>query len=91
MPLSPKIKQSLKAQAHLLKPIVQLGNNGLTPAVSKEVARALHDHELIKIRIATNDRALKHAWLVQLCEETEAELVAVIGKIGILYRKRTET
>ena len=87
MSLSPKSKQQLKAQAHKLKPVVLIGNNGLTDAVTKEIDRALTDHELIKIRIATNDRDLRRALFAELCEATQAELVQTIGMIGVVYRK----
>jgi RNA-binding protein YhbY len=51
MPLSPKERQVMKAKAHALKPIVGLGNQGLTANVHSEIDRGLYDHELIKIRL----------------------------------------
>lgn len=90
MPLTPKIKQQLKAKAHTLKPVILIGNNGLTDAVNKEIDRALHDHELIKIRIQTNDRELRRELFNQLCEANHAELVQVIGNIGVIYRVNEE-
>jgi RNA-binding protein len=91
MPLSPKAKQALKAKAHKLKPIVLIGNNGLTDAVNKEIDRALHDHELIKIRIQTNDRELRRTLLTELCVHNQAELVQVIGNIGVIYRLKPQS
>ncbi|RDI37505.1 ribosome assembly RNA-binding protein YhbY [Aquicella lusitana] len=88
MSLPPKQKQQLKARAHKLKPIVLIGNNGLTEAVEKEADRALHDHELIKVRIAVQDRELRKALFAQLCAALKAELVQVIGNIGVVYRQR---
>lgn len=90
MPLNPKSRQALKAKAHSLKPIILIGNNGLTPAVNKEIDRALHDHELIKIKIATEDREERKALFQALCAANEAELVQQIGKIGVVYRKNLE-
>lgn len=86
MSLNPKMRQKLKAQAHPLKPIILIGNNGLSEAVNKEIDRALHDHELIKIRIHTNDRELRRELFKQLCEINRAELVQTIGLIGVVYR-----
>lgn len=90
MPLNPKSRQALKAKAHSLKPVIMIGNNGLTPAVNKEIDRALNDHELIKVKIATEDREVKKALFQELCAENSAELVQQIGKIGVIYRKNKD-
>lgn len=90
MPLNTKFKQQLKARAHKLKPVVMIGNNGLTEAVNKEIDRALTDHELIKIRIATNDREVRRALFAELAEANAAEVVQMIGNIGVIYRKNRE-
>jgi RNA-binding protein len=89
MSLTPKAKQHLKAKAHKLKPVILIGSNGLTDAVNKEIDRALHDHELIKIRIQTNDRDLRRELFNQICEVNQAELVQIIGGIGVVYRVNT--
>lgn len=88
MPLNTKQKQQLKGLAHQLKPVVMLGNQGFTEAVKKELERALFDHELIKIRIASTDRDLRKALFAEIAEATGAELVQIIGSMGVLYRKR---
>ena len=87
MSITPKAKQSLKAQAHQLKPIILIGNNGVTDAVNAEVERALNDHELIKIRVHTNDREIRRAIFAEICQVHQAELVQVVGKIGVIYRQ----
>lgn len=88
MSLTPKGRSALKARAHALKPVVLIGNQGLTPAVLNEIERALHDHELIKIRIAGNDRDERKQALVAICEQTQADLVQHIGNIGVFFRAR---
>lgn len=90
MSLTPKTRQQLKAKAHKLKPVIMLGNNGLTDAVNKEIDRALNDHELIKIRIQTTDRDLRRALITEICEKNQAELVQVIGSIGVIYRVKKQ-
>lgn len=90
MPLTPKSRQQLKARAHKLKPVILIGTNGLTPAVHKEIERALRDHELIKIRISTEDRDLKRAMHSEICETHSAEPVQLIGNIAVIYRKNDE-
>lgn len=87
MPLSPKQRQQFRGLAHKLKPVVMVGNNGLTAAVDQEIDRALNDHELIKIRIQSDDRELRKQALTAICASHQADLVQVIGTIGIIYRK----
>lgn len=90
MSLTPKAKQQLKAKAHSLKPIILVGNAGVSPAVIKETDRALTDHELIKVRIPTQDRDLRKQLFAELCAANQAELVQMIGNIGVLFRKNAE-
>lgn len=90
MPLSTKEKQQLKGRAHSLKPIVFIGNNGLTENVQMEVDRGLTDHELIKIRIQVGDRDLRKELFTEICQANQAESIQLIGNIGVLYRKNTD-
>lgn len=89
MTLSTKQKQELKAKAHSLKPVVLIGNKGISPAVLKEIDGALAHHELIKVRIASNDRDERRAMMAEICESTKAELVQTIGNIGVFYRSES--
>jgi RNA-binding protein len=88
--LSPKARQHLKAKAHKLKPVVMIGGKGLTDAVKKEVDIALNAHELIKIRIAIQDRDERKAILAEISESCNAHIVQSIGNIGVLYRKNED-
>jgi RNA-binding protein len=87
MALSSKQKQQLKGQAHRLKPVILVGNNGLSENVNNEIDRALTDHELIKMRINAEDRVLRKALFIEVCELHQAELIQVVGKIGVIYRQ----
>lgn len=60
MNLSTKQKQHLKGLAHNLKPVVLMGANGLTEAVLAEIEIALDHHELIKVKVASEDRETKN-------------------------------
>ena len=86
MALTPKIRQLYKGKAHGLKPVVMIGNKGLTETVNKEIDRALYDHELIKIRIQVADRDERQAMFDEICQLHQAEPVQLIGGIGTLYR-----
>lgn len=82
--------KKLRAIGHHLNPVVMLGSNGLTDAVLEETERALNDHELIKIKVAGEDRELRQHMIEQLAEETQAHVVQKIGKMALLYRKAVE-
>ena len=90
MILNKKQIQFLKGKAHPLKPIVLLGNNGLTEAVVAEIDFALNHHELIKIKIPTEDRETKTLIVEAICREANAQKVQVIGKTLVLYRQSEE-
>jgi RNA-binding protein len=90
MPLNPKSRQALKAKAHSLKPVILIGSNGLTDAVQKEIDIALNHHELIKVRISTNDRDAKRAIYAEICAVQQAEAVQLIGNIAVVYRKNKD-
>jgi putative YhbY family RNA-binding protein len=81
---------ALKARAHALNPVVLLGTNGLTPAVLREIDRALTAHELIKVRVPGDDRAAREAIYAQVAENLSAACVAAIGKLAIFYRPLPE-
>ncbi|MBI1174709.1 MAG: ribosome assembly RNA-binding protein YhbY [Sideroxydans sp.] len=79
-------RRDLKARAHPLNATVMIGSAGLTEAVLEEIARSLNSHELIKIRVMSDDRAGRAAILEQICERLNAAAVQHIGKILVVYR-----
>lgn len=86
MNLSTKQKQFLKGLAHKLKPVVLMGANGLTEAVLAEIEIALDAHELIKVKVAAEERETKSLIVDAIVRETSAEKVQVIGSMLVLYR-----
>lgn len=90
MSLNKKQIQHLKGVAHPLKPVVLLGNNGLTEAVVAEIDYALNHHELIKVKIPTDDRETKALIVDAICRETNATKVQVIGKTLVIYSESAE-
>lgn len=87
MNLSKKQIQHLKGLAHSLKPVVLLGNNGLTEAVVAEIDYALGHHELIKVKINTDDREVKQLIIDAIIRETKSTQVQAIGKTLAIYRQ----
>ncbi len=90
MSLTPKQRQFLKGLAHPLSPIVRVGKSGITATVVEETKRSLQAHELIKVRIETDDSESRYEIAEKLAAETDAQLAGIIGKIAILYREREE-
>lgn len=80
-------RQKLKARAHALKPVVFIGDKGLTEAVTLEVNEALTAHELIKVKIRGQDKADRTSIAEKLCADVSADLVQHIGNTLILYRQ----
>ncbi|HNQ04557.1 MAG TPA: YhbY family RNA-binding protein [Thiobacillaceae bacterium] len=85
--LTPEQRKYLKARAHGLKPVVTIGNAGLSEAVIQEAGRAITAHELIKVRVLGDDRQARQAWYAQLCTALGAQPVQHIGKLLLLYRR----
>ena len=90
MTLSNKQKQFLKGQAHSLKPVVLLGSNGLTEGVVVEIQSALEIHELIKVKVPTDDRETKALIFEAIVRETGATKLQTIGHNIVLYRQSVE-
>lgn len=86
--LSERQRKHLRTLAHSVKPVVRLGNAGLTPAVTAETVRALEDHELIKVKGPGGDRAARDELFVALARDTGSALVHRIGNVAVLYRPR---
>ncbi len=90
MPLTDNQKKHLRRLGHALNPVVIVGQRGLTANVVAELARALHDHELVKVRARVGDRQARSALLAELAAATGAELAFQIGNVGLFYKKNSE-
>ncbi|MBI3546326.1 MAG: ribosome assembly RNA-binding protein YhbY [Gammaproteobacteria bacterium] len=86
MTLNAKQRKHLKGLAHHLKPVVLVGNAGVTDPVLKEIELALGYHELIKIRLPGVDRSERSAMLEKICAASCAEAVQEIGRVAVVYR-----
>lgn len=84
------LKQSLKTQAHHLKPVVLLGAKGLTDAVIAETDVALQTHELIKVKINGAERDDRLTMATELSQKLGAAFIQMIGNTVILYRKKED-
>ena len=84
-------KQYLRGLAHCLKPVVQIGKEGMTEGVIRAVDEALQQHELIKIKfIEVKDKQQKEALCNEIGIRTHSESVGMIGHLAILYRPQAD-
>jgi len=86
--LTSRQRSRLRAQAHSLKPVVLVGEAGLSDGVTRAIDQALLDHELIKVQMRQPDdkRGLARA----IAEATSSVLCGLIGHTLILYRPHPE-
>ena len=89
--LTPVHRRALRARAHALKPVVLLGAAGLTDAVLREIDRALAAHELIKVKVPSDDRELRESAFTVVAEKLSAAKVQSIGKTIVLFRPLAES
>lgn len=76
----------LRADAHHLNAVVLIGEKGMTPAVMKEISRALDDHGLVKVHVAGDDREEREEIYHTVAEELGAARIQAIGKMLVFYR-----
>ena len=82
--LSTAERREHRANAHHLDPVVMVGNDGLTPAVQKEIDLALKAHGLIKVRVFSDDREQRNTIFETLAEQLGAAPIQHIGKLLVL-------
>lgn len=82
-------RKHLRGLAHSLKPIVRVGQKGLSDSVFDEVDQALDAHELIKVKLA-GDRDERQRDAEELAERTRSHLAGTIGTVAILYRQHPD-
>ncbi len=82
-------KKKLKALAHKLKPVVLIGQKGITESLVKAVDKALEDHELIKVKfIDLKDEKIELA--AKVVSDSKSFLVNMIGNTAIIYRENPD-
>jgi RNA-binding protein len=83
----------LRAESHRLKlkPVVMIGQNGLSDNVQNEIAAAIEHHELIKIRLPALDKDAKKQLAETICVKNQATLITAIGNLIVIYRGNENT
>lgn len=90
MQLTERHKKHLRALAHNAKPIVTIGDKGLSDNVLAELEGALKHHELIKVRVRSGDRKERDALLEELCEKCRCTLLRRVGHVATLFRRNAQ-
>ncbi|WP_050180954.1 ribosome assembly RNA-binding protein YhbY [Domibacillus robiginosus] len=88
--LTGKQKRFLRAEAHHLDPIFQVGKGGVNENMTTQIAEALEVRELIKVSILQNNEDDKHEVAEALAKGAKAELVQLIGHTVVLYKESKE-
>jgi len=86
MSLTGKQRHFLRGLAHHRKPIVTIGDAGLTENVMAEIDQALAHHELIKVKLRGSERDERQALVSSICEQASCEPVQLIGHVAVFYR-----
>jgi RNA-binding protein len=90
MNLSESQKKYLRGLGHALKPLVLIGDAGLSESVRAEFESTLAHHELIKVSVRVGDRKLRDSIIRELCASSGAALVQRVGNMALLYRQNPE-
>jgi RNA-binding protein len=84
--LTGKQRRHLRALAHDLKPIVQIGRGGIDEGLVAAIDQALTDHELIKVKLGEAAGLDRHEAAEQIASKTNSEVAQVLGYTLVLYR-----
>jgi len=90
MKLSESQKKFLRGLGHELKPIIMIGDAGLSESLFKEFCSTIEHHELIKVRVRASDRETRDNMISDLCKKGSAELVTRIGNVALIFRRNNE-
>ena len=79
--------RALKARAQLLKPMLKVGKDGLSPAFLKEVDTTLAHHDLVKVKFDEFKEQKKELG-PKLAESVRAKVVMQVGHVVVLFRRK---
>ncbi len=90
MTLSESQKKYLRGLGHALKPVIMVGDQGLSESLLTEYDSALEHHELIKVKVRVGDRKARDGMIEDLCSRAGALLIQRIGNVALLYKENPE-
>jgi len=83
-------KRHLRGLGHKLKPLIIVGNNGISENLIEETRTTLAHHELIKVRVNAMDRDDRDTMIAEICQQCGAELIQRIGHVAIIFRRNPD-
>ncbi len=90
MKLSESQKKFLRGLGHQLKPVILVGDTGLSESLLTEFCSTIEHHELIKVRVRAPDRETRDSIISDLCNKGSAELVTRTGNVALVFRRNDE-
>ena len=91
MKLNNKQIKFLRGLSHSKKPVVTVGNNGLSSSVLEEIDNALSRHELIKVKLPAGEKTAKQVLVETICLQSGATAIALTGRTAVIFRQTVET
>jgi RNA-binding protein len=82
-----ELRRRLRAHGHALKPLVQVGKGGVTAGVLAQVAQALFDHELVKVRVGTECPVDRFEVADELGAQPGTQVVQILGRVVLVYKR----
>jgi RNA-binding protein len=89
MPSSP-LRRALRGAGHHLSAVVQVGKEGVTPAVLRQLSEALLAHELVKVKVGAESPEDRFEVADRLGQEADAKIAQVLGMTVLVYRRHPE-
>ena len=86
MPVTERQRRHLKGLAHHLKPVVIVGQAGISQGVLDETGTSLDSHELIKVKVNAGDREERERMIGELAKHAQAQVIHSIGHVVVLFR-----
>ena len=90
MTLSESQKKYLRGRGHDLKPVITVGDAGLSASLMAEYESTIAHHELIKVRVRSGDRSVRNAIIDEICASGSAELIQRVGNVALIYRENAD-
>lgn len=84
------LRARLRAAGHHLTPVVQIGKEGVTEAVLRQLSQALLDHELVKVKVGTESPQDRFEAAEQLSVGAAAQVAQILGRTILVYKKHPE-
>jgi RNA-binding protein len=86
MPAS-RLRKALRAAGHHLSPVVQVGKEGVTPAVLQQLDEALLAHELVKVKVGSESPEDRFETAARVAAGRGLQLAQLLGRTLLVYRK----